>query len=76
MLEDQRAMLPPMGGGEFVEGETIRGQVVAAPPRAREQMKKKKIKGQRLFSLTTDRTKWATGPHAMELRRRRRFTKC
>jgi hypothetical protein len=27
-----------MGGGEFVEGETIRGQLVAGPPRAREQM--------------------------------------
>lgn len=38
MMQDQQAMLPPMGGGEFVEGETIRGQVVVAPPRAREQM--------------------------------------
>jgi hypothetical protein len=38
MMEDQHAMLPPMGGGEFVEGGTIRGQVVVAPPRARQQM--------------------------------------
>jgi hypothetical protein len=32
-------MLPAMGGGgEFVAGESMRGELVVAPPRAREQM--------------------------------------
>ena len=38
MMEDQKAMLPAMGGGEFVAGESMRGELVVAPPRAREQI--------------------------------------
>jgi len=38
MIEDQKAMLPAMGGGEVVTGESLRGELVVAPPKAREQI--------------------------------------